>query len=54
MVVKGRSRDSAWYSMLDHEWPTRKRAFEAWLEPANFDDEGKQRRSLNEIAAARE
>jgi RimJ/RimL family protein N-acetyltransferase len=47
MVVKGRNRDTAWFSMLDHEWPARKRAFEAWLDPANFDMEGKQRRSLD-------
>jgi hypothetical protein len=32
--------------MLDHEWPARKRAFEAWLDPANFDAEGRQRASL--------
>jgi RimJ/RimL family protein N-acetyltransferase len=51
MVVKGRSRDTAWFSMLDHEWPARKRAFEAWLDPANFDNEGRQRQSLTEIAA---
>jgi RimJ/RimL family protein N-acetyltransferase len=46
MVIKGQSRDTAWFSMLDSEWPARKRAFEAWLEPANFDDEGRQRQSL--------
>jgi len=49
MVVKGRSRDTAWFSMLDHEWPARKRAFEAWLEPANFDGKGWQRRALAEF-----
>ena len=53
MVVKDRSRDTAWFSMLDHEWPARKRAFEVWLDPANFDDQGKQRQTLSEIAAAR-
>jgi RimJ/RimL family protein N-acetyltransferase len=52
MVVKGRNRDTAWFSMLDHEWPARKRAFEAWLAPANFDAAGQQRRSLQAIAAA--
>jgi RimJ/RimL family protein N-acetyltransferase len=52
MVSKGRNRDTAWYSMLDQEWPLRKRVFEAWLEPENFDDEGRQRRSLAEIVAA--
>jgi GNAT acetyltransferase-like protein len=46
MVIKSRSRDTAWFSMLDHEWPARKRAFEAWLDPANFDIEGRQRSSL--------
>jgi RimJ/RimL family protein N-acetyltransferase len=49
MVIKGRNRDSAWFSMLDHEWPARKQAFEAWLEPENFDDEGRQRRGLADI-----
>ena len=50
MVVKGRSRDTAWFAMLDKEWPARKRAFEKWLEPGNFDAEGRQRQSLGEIA----
>jgi RimJ/RimL family protein N-acetyltransferase len=49
MVIKGRSRDSAWYSMLDHEWPDRKRTFERWLDPANFDAEGRQIRSLTSM-----
>jgi len=49
MVVKGRNRDTAWYAMLDHEWPARKRAFEQWLDPANFDANGKQRISLAEL-----
>jgi RimJ/RimL family protein N-acetyltransferase len=51
MVVKGRNRDTAWFAMLDHEWPARKRAFAAWLEPGNFDDAGKQRKSLQEVTA---
>ena len=46
MVVKGRSRDTAWYAMLDSEWPARKAAFEAWLDPASFMPNGAQRRSL--------
>jgi RimJ/RimL family protein N-acetyltransferase len=49
MIVKGRNRDTAWYSMLDSEWPSRKRAFERWLSPANFDAEGRQRASLVEF-----
>ena len=51
MVVKDRSRDTAWFSMLDGEWPERKRAFEAWLEPANFNEVGGQIRGLAQIAA---
>ncbi len=46
MIVKGRNRDTAWYSMLDSEWPARKRAFERWLDPSNFDAEGRQRVGL--------
>jgi RimJ/RimL family protein N-acetyltransferase len=46
MIVKGRNRDTAWFSMLDTEWPAIKAAFEAWLSPDNFDTEGRQRRSL--------
>ena len=46
MVVKGRNRDTAWFAMLDKEWPARKRAFEAWLEPENFDGEGLQMQPL--------
>ncbi len=49
MVVKGRNRDTAWFSMLDHEWPVRKRAFESWLAPENFDDEGFQRQTLEQL-----
>jgi hypothetical protein len=53
MVVKGRNRDTAWFSMLDSEWPARKRAFAAWLASENFDEEGRQRRSLGQFRAAR-
>ncbi|HPE61805.1 MAG TPA: GNAT family protein [Thiolinea sp.] len=45
-LYKGRNRDTAWYSILDREWPTRRAAFETWLDPANFDADGKQRRAL--------
>lgn len=41
-VVKGANRDTAWYSMLDHEWPAQRHAFERWLDPANFDATGQQ------------
>lgn len=46
MIVKGRSRDTAWFSMLDSEWPDRKADFERWLDPANFDAAGRQIRPL--------
>ena len=49
VVVKGRSRDTAWFSITDDEWPRCREAFTAWLDPANFDDEGKQRRGLTDI-----
>jgi len=50
MVIKGRNRDTAWFSMLDHEWPARKAAFEAWLDPVNFTPEGTQRHPLASFA----
>jgi RimJ/RimL family protein N-acetyltransferase len=46
MIAKGRNRDNAWFSMLDSEWPVRKRNFERWLAPENFDNEGRQKISL--------
>ena len=46
MIVKSRSRDTAWFSMLDHEWPARRAAFEQWLAPENFDAQGRQKRRL--------
>jgi RimJ/RimL family protein N-acetyltransferase len=45
-VTKGRNRDTAWYSMLDHEWPAIRRGYEAWLDPANFTPDGAQRERL--------
>jgi len=51
-IVKGRNRDTAWFSMLDAEWPARKAAFERWLEPANFDKDGRQKTSLAALHAA--
>jgi RimJ/RimL family protein N-acetyltransferase len=49
MIVKGRNRDTAWYSMLDSEWPARKAEFERWLNPANFDDAGSQKTPLRQF-----
>ena len=48
MIVKGRNRDTAWFSMLDSEWPARKMAFQAWLRPDNFDAQGRQKKSLRD------
>jgi RimJ/RimL family protein N-acetyltransferase len=48
-VDKGRNRDTAWFSIIDSEWPSRRSAFEAWLAPENFDAAGQQRRRLAEI-----
>jgi RimJ/RimL family protein N-acetyltransferase len=45
-IVKGRNRDTTWFSMLDAEWPARRAAFERWLAPDNFDGAGRQRVSL--------
>jgi RimJ/RimL family protein N-acetyltransferase len=50
MIVKGRSRDTAWYAMLDSEWPARKRAFEHWLDSGNFGHDGVQKTSLGALS----
>ena len=50
-VDKGRNRDTAWYAMIDREWPALDRAFARWLDPANFDGDGRQRTSLSELTA---
>ena len=52
LIVKGRNRDTAWFSMLDSEWPNRKANFERWLSPDNFDANGKQKVSLAELNAS--
>ena len=51
-VDKGRNRDTAWYAAIDTEWPALDRAFQRWLDPANFDEPGRQRVSLSELTAA--
>ena len=50
-VVKGRNRDTAWYAAIDKEWPALKAAFQKWLEPSNFDENGRQRMSLSALTA---
>ena len=49
MIVKGRNRDTAWFAMVDSEWPARRAAFERWLDPSNFDAAGRQRTSLSAL-----
>jgi RimJ/RimL family protein N-acetyltransferase len=51
-VVKGRNRDTTWFSIIDREWPQIKAAFETWLAPDNFDSKGRQRQSLTQIREA--
>lgn len=46
IVYKGRTRDTAWFSMIDSEWPVLRAGYEAWLAPENFDAQGRQRRML--------
>ena len=48
MITKGRNRDTAWFSILDGEWPVVKKGFESWLDEKNFDENGLQRRRLQE------
>ncbi len=50
-IYKGRNRDTAWFSIIDSEWPQLKTAFETWLDPSNFDEAGRQRRSLADLRA---
>jgi RimJ/RimL family protein N-acetyltransferase len=49
MVIKDENRDSAWYSMLDGEWPGIRTGFERWLAPANFDADGRQHQRLSQL-----
>jgi RimJ/RimL family protein N-acetyltransferase len=49
MIVKGRNRDTAWFSMLDSEWPARKANFERWLDPSNFSADGRQKVALSAL-----
>ena len=50
-MVKGRNRDTAWFAILDRDWPKARAAFETWLSPENFDAEGLQKQSLSELTA---
>jgi hypothetical protein len=48
-IYKGRNRDTAWYSVVDAQWPALKKAFERWLEAGNFDAQGRQRLRLADV-----
>lgn len=52
LVYKGRNRDTAWFSIIDSEWPALRSAYEAWLDEANFDASGAQRQGLRVLIAA--
>jgi RimJ/RimL family protein N-acetyltransferase len=51
-ITRGRNRDTAWFSVIDGEWPALRAAFERWLDPANFDADGRQRQSLAGLRSA--
>jgi RimJ/RimL family protein N-acetyltransferase len=51
-IVKGRNRDTAWYSVIDRDWPALRACFDTWLAPGNFDAEGRQRQRLSDLTAA--
>ena len=47
MVVKGKNRDTAWYAITNEDWPAIRRVFERWLDPGNFDPDGRQRQPMS-------
>jgi RimJ/RimL family protein N-acetyltransferase len=51
-ITRGGNRDTTWFSVIDSEWPVLRTAFERWLDPANFDSDGQQRRSLSSLRDA--
>ena len=52
LIYKGRNRDTAWYAMIDAEWPERRAAYEAWLAPENFSESGQQLTRLSTLTAS--
>jgi RimJ/RimL family protein N-acetyltransferase len=52
MVQKGQNRDTAWFGMIDKDWPSVRKAFERWLQPTNFDRRGRQKDRLEDLRAA--
>src|SRR5581483_7898065 len=53
VVYKGRNRDTAWYAVIDRDWPALKTAFQRWLDPSNFDTAGRQRTRLSDLTRRR-
>ncbi len=49
MVIKGRNRDTAWFSVIDSDWPSLSEAYRIWLSPTNFDAKGHQRERLSDL-----
>jgi hypothetical protein len=54
MIVKGKNRDTAWFSIVDGEWPVVKEALLKWMDDSNFDENGKQRLRLEEFRSSGE
>jgi RimJ/RimL family protein N-acetyltransferase len=52
-IYKGRNRDTAWYAIVDRDWPHLRAAYDAWLDPSNFGPDGRQRRSLSALTRPR-
>ena len=52
VIIRGRNRDTSWFSIIDEEWPALKAAYERWLAPENFDARGRQKTRLSELTAA--
>lgn len=52
MIVRGRTRDTAWFSIISEQWPALKLAYEQWLDPANFDDKQQQKSRLSDLTRA--
>ena len=53
MVYQGRNRDTDWFSIVDAEWPALRAAYDAWLDPSNFDADGDQRQRLSTLTLPR-
>jgi RimJ/RimL family protein N-acetyltransferase len=51
VIYKGRNRDTAWFAVIDKDWPALKAAYETWIDPANFDAAGRQKQSLSALTA---